>query len=150
MRNQMVLFVSLLCLFSAPFAFGLAAYIPLPQKVADSDLIARVTILSTHRLQRSERYKSLAKAKVVEAIKGSRVGEIIQLEYDNGLVCPNVHYSKNEDVIIFAVKMDNGHYYTYNTYNGKYKVKTYDKVKKEIKRYLEKESVELIELTDKL
>ncbi len=173
MRIKIVLYVSLLCLFSAPFAFGLAAYIPLPQKVAESDLIARVTILSTQKLKSTKRFRSIAKVMVTEAIKGVSVGQIFDLEYDNGLVCPNVLYSKNEDILIFGVKMDNGHYYTYNTYNGKTKVKTdvkenvisslnvsgralgsdneltLDKVIQEIRKYINKESSELMDVPDK-
>lgn len=98
---------------------------PLPEKVAESDLIARVTIASTQNLEGvkgGRDYRSLAKVKVTGAIKGSSVGQVVDLEYDNGLACPNVRYSEKDDCLIFAVKMDNGRYHTFNAYFGKIEI----------------------------
>ena len=120
--HRMILVVALV-LVSASAAFGKAAFIPLPKKAAESDLIARVRILSTRKLQGSKDYRSIARVKVARVIKGLGFGRKFDLEFDNGLGCPNVHYSKGDDCLIFAVRMANGHYQTYNAYYGKIDVK---------------------------
>ncbi len=97
-----------------------AAYIPLPQKAAASDLIARVNVLSISPAPAGSRYRGIARVRIVASIKGLAKGKEVDLEFDNGLACPNVRYAKGEDCLIFAARLQNGHFETYNTYFGKY------------------------------
>ncbi|HEY0074958.1 MAG TPA: hypothetical protein VGB77_12715 [Abditibacteriaceae bacterium] len=110
-------------LFSFRQAFAKAALVPLPEKIAQSDLIARVEVLSISKNEPKSRYQSIAKIKIIQTIKGESNGKILNLEFDNGLGCPNVLYAKGEDCLIFAALLKNGHYHTYNTYYGKFEIK---------------------------
>ena len=111
--------IMLSVLISSSTSFGKARFVPLPEKVEASDLIARIEIMSRQMIKEPTTYRWLAKAKVIEGIKGGTEGQLINLEFDNGNVCPNVWYSQGDDCVIFAVEMENGHYHTYNTYFGK-------------------------------
>ncbi len=117
MKTKCHLFAAMLLISS--MAFGKAALIPFDEKVAASDLIARVKIISTHKIDEPAEYLYLAKAEVLDGVKGATTGQIIDLEFHNGMLCPNVTYIMGDDCIIFAAKMDNGHYHTINTYFGK-------------------------------
>lgn len=115
-------FVLLIVLASgslAPKTFGKAGYAPFEQKVSRSDLIAVVEVSSVASQTTNSSYRSVATLKIVEAIKGSKSGDSVLLEYDTGLLCPNVLYSAGERCLVFATRMTNGHYETYNDYYGK-------------------------------
>ena len=129
MKPKLILIVAAILISS--MSYGKARLIPLTEKISESDFIARIKIISTVELERkkgkpsieeamaNEGYRFIAKAKVIYGIKGSSEDQIIDLEFDNGFTCPNVRYYPNDDCVIFAVKMENGHYCTYNTYYGK-------------------------------
>jgi hypothetical protein len=115
--------------------YARAANVSLPLKIDKSDVIAKVEVLSTTQvpgyrttsvvaLRPNRRaYRSQAEVKVIQSIKGLKAGEIYTLEFDNGLVCPNVEYQKGDQCLVFNTKLPNGHYETFNTYYGKYMVK---------------------------
>ncbi len=98
-----------------------AAYIPLPEKVKQCDLIARVTVLSTQKLAEKPagKYASVANVRLLEVLKGPAQPREIQLAFDNGYACPNVHYKAGEEVLVFLTRERNGRYATFNTYFGK-------------------------------
>lgn len=114
-------------LLAGSVVYAKAAFVALPVKVADCDLIANVEILSitqvVWRALKPGECRSRAEVKVVKAIKGLKVGDIYTLEFDNGYICPNVTYRKGEECLVFNRKLPGGHYETYNTYFGKYFVK---------------------------
>lgn len=118
----------LLGVLSRSAVYADAGSVPLPQKVAHSDVIASVEVLSTtpivpHGTElRPGQYQSRAEVKVLRSIKGVQEGEVYTLEFDNGLGCPNVHYKKGEVCLVFNTKMPNGNYETPDTYYGKYMV----------------------------
>ena len=115
--------VTLIVAATAPSAFAKDGRVLFDQKVLRSDLIAVAEITSVAsqgtNLQRGREYRSLANLKIIEGIKGSKTGDTVLLEYDNGLGCPNVLYSTGERCLVFACLMINGHYHTFNTYYGK-------------------------------
>jgi len=100
-----------------------AINLPLPEKVRQSTVIARVRVLSTQRNLQDEQHKSVARLRILEAIKGTRAGQELDLSFDNGFVCPNVIYKKGEDCLVFAEKRSDGRYETVNAYNGKYLIR---------------------------
>lgn len=127
MKHYIGLMAVAMALHAPQAAFAKAAYAPLPQKVAQSDLIARVQITSTRKNVGEDvgqsAYRSIASARIVHSFKGLGKGQPIELEYDNGAVCPNVLYKPGEECLVFLVRNKNGRYSTFNSYYGKYLVK---------------------------
>lgn len=122
---------------SGQVALAKAAYIPLPEKVKQCDLIARVTVLSTRKLDAKPvgEYASVAKVRLLEVLKGPSGAREIELAFDNGLACPNVHYKAGEEVLVFLTRERNGRYATFNTYFGK--VEPTPKALAEVKQLLD-------------
>src|SRR5688500_16730767 len=77
-----------------------AAFIPLPEKVCQSHFIGRIRVLSTHRRIFPGEYRSIARVQVLHSIKGGVPSNSFELEFDNGLGCPNVHYEAGEECLI--------------------------------------------------
>ncbi|MCM8538139.1 MAG: hypothetical protein NE334_19505 [Lentisphaeraceae bacterium] len=115
------LFFSVLLFLSYTDTFAKAALVPLEEKVNSCELVARIKVLEIKKISNSK-FKSQARILILDKIKGEATGKEVILEFNNGLGCPNVHYKLNEDCIIFAKKMKNGNYFTFNTYFGKVKV----------------------------
>ncbi len=92
------------------------------RKVAKSNLIARIKVLSISKAASKGQYKNIAKVRIIQSIKGESKSQILNLDFDNGLGCPNVLYAKGDDCLIFATRLKNGHYGTYNTYYGKFDI----------------------------
>lgn len=115
------LFAAATLLVAAPAVLAKAAYIPLPEKVQQCELIARVSVVSTRSLggKEVEGYGSEAKVKLLEVLKGPAATREITLAFDNGLGCPNVHYKAGEVVLVFLKREKSGRYSTFNTYFGK-------------------------------
>jgi hypothetical protein len=115
------------CLCLSNLAYSKAARVSLDKKVQECELIAYVEIgtvstIQHYKLQNAPRKLSqTAEVKIIKSIKGLNVNQTFNLEFNNGLGCPNVTYKQGEKCIIFAKKMKNGNYYTYNTYFGKFK-----------------------------
>ena len=59
----------------------------------------------------------------MESIEGGLKGQEIQLDLDNGLVCPNITYDSGNRYLVFLRKLRTGHFETYNTYFGAYRVR---------------------------
>ena len=92
--------------------------------IKPAEVIARVTIISVHDTGAKEGYSKIAFARVTDSIKGSEVGNVIELENDVADTdCPNVKYAEGEDVLLFAKKMPNGHYETVYADAGKFLIK---------------------------
>lgn len=104
----------------AAAAFAKAAYIPLKEKVTAAERIARVQVVSTRANEQGRPYRSVATVRVLQPIKGSGGRRAFEIEFDNGLGCPNVLYSPGEDCLVFVTRTENGRYQTFNTYFGKY------------------------------
>ena len=102
--------------------FAKAARIPLPQKCKESDLIAVVEIAKTETGGGSKPYLKIATAQVIETIKGRADGTNFRLDFDNGLLCPNITYERGERYLVFLYKLPTGHFATYNSYFGAYTV----------------------------
>lgn len=150
MRTFHYIAVGFATLALTSFLFARAALIPLPQKCKASDVIAVVEIKATKRGGASKPYREIATAKVIETIKGRIDGTTFELDFDNGLACPNVWYSRGERCLIFATKLPTGNFATYNTYYGKFLVtndtvidweletnRKLDAVRKEIRKHLQ-------------
>jgi hypothetical protein len=108
---------------AASGACARAVNMPLPEKVRQSTVIARVRVLSTQQSLPDEHYKSVARLRILEAVKGTRAGQELELAFDNGFACPNVLYKEGEECLVFAGKRSDGRYETVNAYNGKYLIK---------------------------
>jgi len=102
--------------------FAKAAHIPLPQKCKESDLIAVIEIAKSQVGGASKPFQKIATARLVETIKGRIDGTSFQLDFDNGLACPNVTYERSERCLVFLTKLPTGHFATYNSYFGAYTV----------------------------
>ena len=107
----------------AAAAFAKAAYIPLKEKASAADRIARVQVLSTRANDPQRPYRRVATVRILQSIKGPEGRGEFEIEFDNGLGCPNVLYAPGEDCLVFATRRKNGRYETFNTYFGKYLVK---------------------------
>ncbi|MBI4585369.1 MAG: hypothetical protein HY717_15255 [Planctomycetes bacterium] len=108
-------------LLAGPRAQAKEKAMALPELVQLSALIARVKILETRELKGPEyqRYRSIATAKVLEVYHGEVKEESIQLRFDNGCACPNVHYQLGEECLIFAAIDIDGTWSTVNNEYGK-------------------------------
>ncbi|MCM8531266.1 MAG: hypothetical protein NE330_08920 [Lentisphaeraceae bacterium] len=115
------LLFSLLLLLGYNPTFAKAALVPLEEKVKSCELIARIKVLEINK-NLGGKFKSQAKILILDKIKGEDTGTEVILEFNNGLGCPNILYKLDDDCIIFAKKMKNGNYYTFNTYFGKVEV----------------------------
>jgi len=85
-------------------------------------LIAVIEITKTKTGGASKPYLKIATARVIETIKGRVEGASLQLDFDNGLTCPNITYERGERCLVFLTKLPTGHFATYNTYFGAYAV----------------------------
>ena len=92
--------------------------------VKPSDLIARVKIVHVRETGAKEGYGKIAVASVVEALKGTEVGSVIEVGNDLvHIVCPDVSYETGEEVLLFAKKMPDGRYETTYAAAGKISIK---------------------------
>lgn len=126
-----------------------AARVSLSEKCKASEFIGVIEISGTQRDGASKPYLEVATVRVIETVKGHVDGTTFQLDYNNGLGCPNVLYARGDRCLIFATKLPTGHLATYNTYFGKYLVtndmvlnwesaaNSLDAVRKEIRRHVE-------------
>jgi hypothetical protein len=123
MLRLLWLCVVLLVLTGARPALAKAAYVPMDEKVAACDLIAQVRVGSIRwkGFPSLSRYRFVARARVIRAYKGEP-GREIEIEFDNGYVCPNVYYTPGEECVAFLAREPGGRYSTFNTYYGKYPV----------------------------
>jgi hypothetical protein len=125
--------------------------------VKPSDLIARVKIIHVRETGAREGYGKIAVASVVEALKGTEVGSVLEVGNDFvNVACPNVFYEAGEDVLLFAKKMPDGRYETTYVAAGKILIKdgrvsqqpfrqdqSYDSAIAEVRREVKKLEVEL-------
>jgi hypothetical protein len=109
--------------------YGKAAYISLAKKCKACDLIAVVEITETHATSvfLTNPWPAVAEAKIVETVKGEIKQGTIQIDYNKWWSCPGVRYSAGEKCLVFATRLTNGHFATYNYYYGKFPV-TNDRV----------------------
>jgi len=96
-----------------------AVELPLRERAAQSQVIARVLILETPATDPPGYFRHTARAKVILPIKGVVQDQIITLDFDTGLKCPNIIYSKGEDCLVFLTRQRNGRLITLNDYYGK-------------------------------
>ena len=109
---------------SAPTsAYAKAAMFPLPRRVAASDVVAIVRISAIRPNRPHARYHRVAHAQVLRLLKGPAHLRALRLEFENGLICPNVLYERGETCLVFLTREDTGAYQTLTSYNGKYSVK---------------------------
>jgi len=111
--------VLLLACLAGRNASGEVCQSSLEKKVAESDLIARVQVLSVRESDTPADYKSIAEAEVTESIKGLPKGRKFELEFDDGSLSSNVLYQTGDDCLLFAIRRNNGRYATYNDCYGK-------------------------------
>jgi hypothetical protein len=116
-------FLAVLTLAAPRPADAKAGFLPVPERVEKSDVVAQVRVRSTYwRGLRSEYdYRFVARAKIVRGLKGPASGEI-EIVYDNGVACPNVLYATGEECLVFLLREPDGRYSTLTAYNGKYSV----------------------------
>jgi hypothetical protein len=117
------LYSILLFLASTTLLFGKAALLSKESALNDSHLIAHLRILDVADLTSGNGYKRTSRAEVITPVKGCKENEVVNIDHDTGYVCPNVSYSANEEVFVFAEKNANGHYETMHTYCGRFNVK---------------------------
>jgi hypothetical protein len=122
MRTRHHIATVLATLALAGLVFAKAAQVSLPKKCKESDLIAVIEITKTEIGGASKPYQKIATARVIETIKGRVDGASFQLDFDNGLTCPNITYEHGERCLVFLTKLPTGHFATYNTYFGAYAV----------------------------
>jgi hypothetical protein len=123
MKKFTFLVLTLVLTFSV--SFGETIKIKRVSELIKQDvIIARVLVLSVQNTGAKEGYGKIAKVKVTDSIKGLDVDSVIELENDAVNVdCPNVSYDQGEDILLFAIKMPNGHYETLYADAGKFSIK---------------------------
>lgn len=119
MQTRHCLAIALATISITSVLLAKAARVSLSEMCKASDLIAVIEITATHRDDASKPYLEVATARVIETMKGRVDGATFQLDYNNGLACPNVIYARGDRCLIFATKLPTGHLATYNTYFGK-------------------------------
>jgi hypothetical protein len=122
MRTRHYIGIAIATLAFVGLVFAKAVHVPLSQKCKESDLIAVIEITKTKTKGASRPYRKIATARVIETIKGRVDGASLQLDFDNGLTCPNITYERGERCLVFLTKLPTGHFATYNTYFGAYAV----------------------------
>ncbi|MBC8143110.1 MAG: hypothetical protein H7Y38_16920 [Armatimonadetes bacterium] len=142
--------LTMLLLCAAP---TLADYLPLPlpELTAQSDIIARVRVLSTRRNPRPKKIVQsqlayspdmyeIAVVEVVESLYGTSAEKRIEIGFDSRIACPGVFYKKGEECIVFLSQYGND-YETSNWSTGKKQWRTlaeYQATRTEINRELVK------------
>lgn len=130
------LLLAFLCLALPGRAFPAAMVLSLEQALKEGSFIGRVKVLECGPLSGKQpdnspsekqegdvgRYSKWAKAEVIEAARGAKPGDIVLIEYDTGLTCPNIIYSPGDDRLIVAGKQKDGHLATLNTHAGSWDV----------------------------
>ncbi|MBC8138704.1 MAG: hypothetical protein H8F28_22720, partial [Fibrella sp.] len=115
MKRLVIIIVGILALFTICVSVTLASYIGLPlnELTAQSDVIARVRVLSIranphrkHVAQHALPYDAgelyqIANVEVVEGFYGARNGERLVIYFNNGAACPNVWYRQGEERVVF-------------------------------------------------
>jgi hypothetical protein len=102
--------------------------VPLDQKVAESDFVGIVRILDIEPLlQPTERearrpYRQLARVEILRSLKGPQAGSVVDLEFDNGLACPNATYVTATEYLVFWRAIDSQRYATHNFYYGRFPI----------------------------
>ena len=150
MRVHCYFLIAIISLVSGGSALAKAMHIPLDQKCKESDLIAVIDITRIQNKGAAKPYRKIATGRIVESIKGKVEAKTFQLDFDNGLTCPNVLYQRGQRCIVFLKKHTSGHFSTYNSYFGAYSISTntvlgwefkadtrLDVVRKEIQQHLE-------------
>jgi hypothetical protein len=115
--------------------YGKPSHIGLAKKCKACDLIALVEITETHSSDIFELtgthstngsdvfltnpWPAVAEAKIVEIVKGEIKQGTIQIDYNKWWSCPGVRYSAGEKCLVFATRLTNGHFATYNPPYGK-------------------------------
>ena len=122
MRTRHYIAIIFATLALVGLVFAKAAHVPLPKKCKASDLIAVIEVIKTETGGSSKPYLKIATARVLETMKGRVAGASFQLDFDNGLACPNITYERGERCLVFLTKLPTGHFATYNTYFGAYAV----------------------------
>lgn len=122
MRTRHYIAIAFATLGFVGLVFAKAMHVPLPKKCKASDLIAVIEITKTETGGASKPYLKIATAQVIETIKGRVDGASFQLDFDNGLTCPNITYERGERCLVFLSKLPTGHFVTYNSYYGAYAV----------------------------
>lgn len=117
-------------------ATALSIALPLPELVQRSSLIARVRVIETRPAPVPNRYRSLAKVRLLEVLRGEPGADVVQVRFDNGYACPNVHFEKGEECLLFAEQEIDGCFLTVNWDNGKKAVDEagYPQLREEIRR----------------
>jgi hypothetical protein len=64
----------------------------------------------------------LARTEVLRSLKGPQPGSVIELEFDNGLTCPNAIYIAETEYLVFWREIAPKRYATYNFYYGKFSI----------------------------
>lgn len=100
-----------------------AAPVQLEQAVSESDVIARVTILSVRDLDSRDEDGRIATAEVTHSEKGPGKGERFNIEFSSESSRPDVDYRPGDDCLLFAVRTPNGRYRAYDSHYGKLPVR---------------------------
>jgi hypothetical protein len=119
MKPLLVLMFFIASVVSLP-AMGVA--LTLNYALQNADAIVHCRIDEVGPLADAAPYSKIARATVVSSSKGPVKGELLTLVFDNGLGCPNVTYTKGEEVVVFAKKNADGAYETMNLYCGRFEV----------------------------
>lgn len=107
--------------FTATFCHAMGVGLVLDSAVRESDAIIYCKILDVAP-SNELKYSQVAKAEVLATAKGLNQGDVVFLLFDNGFACPGIHYTKNEEVLVFLKVQKSGRYETMNNYCGRFSV----------------------------
>ena len=97
--------------------------IPTPQYGRDytAEGIVSADVVKAATSAKPSEYRKLATASIIQTFKGGKAGEKIQIRHTNDLVCPNIHYKKGGQYLVFLTREpDSSAYVTMSTYNGQF------------------------------
>jgi len=100
-----------------------AAPVQIEKAVSESDVIARVTILSVRDLDSQGKHGRVATVEVTQSEKGPGKGEKFEIKFGCGPSSPAVDYRPGNDCLLFAVRAANGRYRAYDSHYGKFPVR---------------------------
>jgi hypothetical protein len=87
-------------------------------------VIARVKVVAIAVAQADSEYTKLARVRVIDVVKGAKVGDSIEILSEQKIVaCPYVDYSLGDDCIVVLKRRPNGSFETKNFTAGKFEIK---------------------------
>jgi hypothetical protein len=122
MRTLHFIFVVFVTLASVGLLFARSAFIPLPDRCKKADFIGVIEIVSTNSAGASAPFIQVARARVIETIKGHAATNTLDLDFNRDRE-DTVIYSPGERILVFLTKQPSELFTTtYDSFSCKFRV----------------------------